>query len=240
MERDEHLKEAQTNFLLQCENKNLVPVPYGMVQYKGRDDEINLKNYMVNDIVAGAYGQSLQLSSNVKRVNFANNQLSKKGSYGLLQGLNQNIVEVNLSNNQVGSDSIVHIAKSIQGYGDQSSLQILKLDSSGLTDRDLALFLSELITKDAKRVYISELSFAQNNITDAGAISLARLIEYERSELKRLNLHWNRIGYRGGIMLAEALVGNTEMKIVDLSWNLMGQWKQAFLGKLPTSQLVKL
>jgi type IV secretory pathway VirD2 relaxase len=59
LEREEHLKEAQTSFLQQCENNNLIPVPYGLVQYKGKEDEINIKNYMVNDDVANAYGRSL-------------------------------------------------------------------------------------------------------------------------------------------------------------------------------------
>lgn len=76
--------------------------------------------------------------------------------------------------------------------------------------------------RDDKRIYIIELSFALNLITDASATYIARFIEYERSELKHLNLHWNKIKYNGGLRIAEALEKNTDLRILDLSWNQLG------------------
>jgi hypothetical protein len=83
-----------------------VPVPYGVVQYKGREEVINVRNYMVNDEVTEAYGKSLQLS-NVKKLDFSGNMLSAKGSFNLLRGVNQRVEEINLSNNRVAHDSIL-------------------------------------------------------------------------------------------------------------------------------------
>lgn len=42
VQRDEHLKEPQTAYLVQCERQNLVPVPFGLVSRKGHEEELNL------------------------------------------------------------------------------------------------------------------------------------------------------------------------------------------------------
>jgi hypothetical protein len=59
--------------------------------------------------------------------------------------------------------------------------------------------------RDEKRIYLTELSLALNFITDGSTPIIARFIEYPKSELKVLNLHWNRIRYVGGVRIAEAI-----------------------------------
>jgi len=39
--------------------------------------------------------------------------------------------------------------------------------------------------------------------------------------------------------LAEALETNATLKILDLSWNLLGQWNPTFLGQLKISEIKK-
>lgn len=39
--------------------------------------------------------------------------------------------------------------------------------------------------------------------------------------------------------MAEALETNTTLKILDLSWNLLGQWNPTFLGQLKMSEIKK-
>jgi Ran GTPase-activating protein (RanGAP) involved in mRNA processing and transport len=84
-----------------------------------------------------------------------------------------------------------------------------------------------------------ELSLASNSITDVGAEKLASFLDYAGNQLRSLNLHWNRIKFKGGLRLAEVLITNEVLKILDLSWNLLGQWSQAHLGRLPMSELMK-
>lgn len=59
MEREEHLREPQTAFLAQCVKQNLIPVPFGLVNHKGEEHEINLKNYRMGDEYADAFGHGL-------------------------------------------------------------------------------------------------------------------------------------------------------------------------------------
>lgn len=37
-----------------------------------------------------------------------------------------------------------------------------------------------------------------------------------------MSLHWNQIRYRGGLLLADSLNHNENLKIIDLSWNSLG------------------
>lgn len=59
------------------------------------------------------------------------------------------------------------------------------------------------------------------------------------NQLKVLNLHWNQIKFRGGLRLAEALSRNDVLKILDISWNLLGKWNLPFFGKMPVSEVKK-
>lgn len=86
---------------------------------------------------------------------------------------------------------------------------------------------------------IKELSLAMNKITDIGAEKIAEFLDYSGSALKSLSLHWNKIKYRGGIKIAEALVNNETLKVLDLSWNLIGKWQLTNLGQLPMSEIKK-
>lgn len=97
IERDEHLKEPQTAFLLQCEKANLIPIPFGLVNYKGKEDEINVSSYKMGNDYATAFGKGLHLAGNVKKLNFADNRLSEEGSFGIIKGINKGIQEIDLS-----------------------------------------------------------------------------------------------------------------------------------------------
>ena len=84
---------------------------------------------------------------------------------------------------------------------------------------------------------LSELSLAKNNITDFGAEKIAVFMESNGNKLRVLNLHWNKIKFKGGIRITDAIKQNEILKILDLSWNHLGKWNPAFLGRLPLSEV---
>ena len=45
-----------------------------------------------------------------------------------------------------------------------------------------------------------------------------------------INLHWNKIKIKGGLRIADALTHNTNLKVLDLSWNAMGKINSTFAG----------
>ena len=70
---------------------------------------------------------------------------------------------------------------------------------------------------------MSELSLAKNLVSDEGVSKISEFLTFNGSSLKVLNLHWNKIMYKGGLSLTEALNKNDTLKILDLSWNLIGK-----------------
>ena len=44
---------------------------------------------------------------------------------------------------------------------------------------------------------------------------------------------------KGGFKLAEAIEKNQTLKILDLSWNKLGKWNQAFYGRLSMKEVRK-
>ena len=71
----------QAAFLHQCDKQNLIPKAFGLVNMKGKEDEI--RSYSMGNNYAQAYGQGLSLS-NIRKVNISDNRLNEKGSYGIL------------------------------------------------------------------------------------------------------------------------------------------------------------
>ena len=84
--------------------------------------------------------------------------------------------------------------------------------------------LVDALTKSEKISMLQELSLAQNEISDLGAEKISQFLDASGNSLSVLNLHWNKIKFKGGLRLAEGIQNNTKLKILDLSWNLMGQW----------------
>jgi hypothetical protein len=52
-------------------------------------------------------------------------------------------------------------------------------------------------------------------------------------------LHWNKIKYRGGLKIAVSLPNIEPLKVLDLSWNLIGRWQLSNLGQLPLREIMK-
>jgi hypothetical protein len=52
-------------------------------------------------------------------------------------------------------------------------------------------------------------------------------------------LHWNKISYKGGLKIADALKQNTTLRVLDVSWNTLGKFMLENLARVPVSKLKK-
>jgi len=77
---------------------------------------------------------------------------------------------------------------------------------------------------------IKELSIAKNRLTDVSAEKIAEFLLFEGNSLKALNLHWNKIKYKGGIQIAKAMEKNNVLKVLDMSWNVIGRCDHKMLA----------
>jgi len=74
------------------------------------------------------------------------------------------------------------------------------------------------------------LNLSRCDIRDRGAKAIQILIE--RSSLRDLNLHWNKITSKGACYLAEALKNTVTLKMLDLAWNSMGSGMEGKIGSI--------
>lgn len=77
---------------------------------------------------------------------------------------------------------------------------------------------------------VGELYLTNNNISDSGAIAIAKMLE-TNSAVSFLYLFHNHIGDKGAIALAKMLETNTDLVYVDLSGNDFGECGAAALTK---------
>ncbi len=66
------------------------------------------------------------------------------------------------------------------------------------------------------------LSLASNLITDASTRILADFLSLSVSKIRELRLNWNKITSKGGLVIADAVGDNKNLKILNLSWNNLG------------------
>lgn len=143
-----------------------------------------------------------------------------------------------MSNNRIGTKTIDLLCSQMSLENSNIDLTVIKLESAGLTDKNVIQLIDCLIKSD-KHPNLNELSLALNHISDSGSEKIGSLLKQDRNKLRVLNLHWNRIKFKGGLRLAEALDENNSLKVLDLSWNLIGQWQPTLLGRVSPQDLVK-
>ena len=90
----------------------MLPKSCGVVHWKGEEDVVNLKTYMMGNTYAQAFGQGLK-HMNAKVVNMSQNRLSMDGTLHILKGLNPGVLDIDLSNNKLGSKGLNYICEGI-------------------------------------------------------------------------------------------------------------------------------
>jgi len=61
-----------------------------------------------------------------------------------------------------------------------------------------------------------------NHLTKLTAFQIETIMDYDDIKLKEIGLKWNHIDGEGGCAIAEGLIKNKYLKILDLSWNKIG------------------
>ena len=84
-----------------------------------------------------------------------------------------------------------------------------------------AYLLCELLRQNKS---IIELDLSQNNISDLGAQALSEILQIEGSQLKKLVVHYNAIGKKGALHLAQGLKLNSCLEQLDISNNCLGSY----------------
>lgn len=66
-----------------------------MVSYKGREEEINIREYKIGNAYAEAYGRGLALSK-AKKLDLAGNRFNEDGSHLVVKGISNHVEELDI------------------------------------------------------------------------------------------------------------------------------------------------
>jgi len=128
--------------------------------------------------------------------------------------------EDNCNLGNTSSDAVMTLCKQIADY-DHLNIEALYLNNCKLRDEEIILLLNAV--KDFQNTKIKKLYFNENQITSKGALGISEVLLDKHLKLKEVSLKWNKIDSVGGNAIALALETNTELKILDLSWNIVGK-----------------
>ena len=183
-----------------------------------RSDNCRLEHLELGQMNIGNDGMAvladgLASLSSLKWLEFWGMSISDRGLQDLVRGLvNCNLEELRLSNNLL-TDSVSGMRSLGSLVGRTTSMQVLKLRSSSVTDEGLQSFVEGM----ANCCSLTELDLSGNrSITANGLTSLLSLLRTEHCTLCTLGILVIELDDDGEASLANGLVGNKSLRTIDL------------------------
>ena len=219
----EKLKTPSFNLIRATKEFRVVPNPIGVVKKKGEESKLELNNRMLGDDYLQCVNKSLEICGHLTSLDLSKNRLSDMSLIPLIQtiinniNLLQKIVEINLSYNKIGIAATELLCKYLSEK--DCKLEILNLESNGLGNNN-AKKIIESITKNLSKK-IKYLNLSKNLLDDDVSNELSKLIK-KCEFLNVLILYQNQFSNLGAGLLMSELKIHPRIKILDLSWNLIG------------------
>ena len=219
----ENIKTPSFNLIRATKKFNAVPNPIGVVKRKGDMSKMELKNKLVGDKYVRCLCESLEVSDHLSEINLSKNRLSDISIIPLFKTLTKNIPLlkqiklIDLSFNKIAIAATELICQFILEI--DCNLEHLNLESNNLGNNNANKIINAIHTNlDSKIRY---LNLAQNILDDEIALELSILIK-KCEYLTVLILYQNQLRNQGGGLLMNEIKNHNRLKILDLSWNLIG------------------
>ena len=137
----------------------MLPVTNKLVHYKGKEEKIQAKNFMMGDKKGKAVAAALARTE-CQKANLKNNRLSPPTGKLILESMSERVLELNLERNNLGKSDVFldALIKHVGKY--DCSLQVLNLSHNGISDRHVLKFCAELV--DVKNQTLRKLKLAHN------------------------------------------------------------------------------
>ena len=211
------------NLIRATKKLRIIPNPIGVVKKNGEIGELNLKNKILGDDYIKCVNESLKVSKHISSLNLEKNRLSEISLIPLMKTiLNNNsllekLLEINLSYNKIGFTTIELLVKFISEYN--CSLENLNMEGNNLGVVN-AKKIIEAISNNLK-LSMRYLNLSKNILDDEVSNELSILIK-NCVNLNVLILYQNQFSNKGGGILMSEIKKHNNLKILDLSWNLLG------------------
>ena len=210
-------------FIKSSNEEKIVPNPLGLIRRTGDSDKLNLNYQKVGDNYMNVLSDSLKYSDHFSSLDVSGNRLSSGGIEKLFKVLTQNktlsgrLQEINLSENNLGNENLSDLilflsepnigVESLNLYGnsigDENTIKICE---------NLGKFIEHRLTS---------LNLGKNNIHDKCITEICNMAKL-CTGLRSLNLSHNWLHNKSAAQLMRTLSDNFELKLLDLSWNCIG------------------
>ena len=190
---------------------------------------MNLSNAGIGDDKGLCLAEAIERSPHLMTIDLTNNRLTDTSLTPIMKALvkRNNITNLNLSDNKIDSDTVDILKEYLQRIG--CPITELHLSKADFDDRECAEFIASL----AENTTLTHLDMSHNLIGEmeeynvvvpdfeTGGEAIAEMLISNRT-LKVLNLSWNKIRGDTAYTFAEALGENFGLESLNLSHNNLG------------------
>ena len=218
-----NLKTPSFNLIRATKKFNVVPNPVGIVKRKGEINKIEMRNKLCGDNYLKCLCESLKISEHITEINLQKNRLSDFSIIQLFNTIIKNnillkrLVLIDLSYNKLGFAGTEIICKYIAEY--DCNLEHFNLEANNLGNNNSRKIVTSIY--QYLEIKIKYLNLGQNILNDEIASDLTTLINKCRY-LNVLILYQNQFTNQGAGLMMSEIKNHTTLKILDLSWNLIG------------------
>ena len=218
-----NLQTPSFNFIRATRKYNAVPNPIGLVKRKGVVNKMELRNKLCGDNYIKCLCESLKISDHITEINLKKNRLSDLSIIQLFNTIMKNnhllkqLVFIDLSFNKLGFAGTAIICQYISEY--DCSLEHFNLEANNLGNNNSKKIVNAIC--QYLDIKIKYLNLGQNLLNDEIASDLAILVN-KCHYLNVLILYQNQFTNQGAGLMMSEIKNHTFLKILDLSWNLIG------------------
>ena len=233
----DNIKTPSFNLIRATNKYRVVPNPIGVVKRKGEPNKLELNNRLVGDNYLKCVCESLKVSDHITYINLKKNRLSDFSIIPLFNTIIKNaallkqIVFIDLSYNKLGIAGTEIICQYMAEYN--CGLEHINLEGNNLGNNNAKKIIVAIYENlDSKIRY---LNLGQNMLDDDISAELTILIQ--KSEyLTVLILYQNQFRNQGAGLMMSEIKKHLRLKILDLSWNLIGT---NLIDEIPTLDELK-
>ena len=216
-------------FIKSTKDQKIIPNPLGLVKRTGDERVLGINNQKVGDNYMSALSNSLRYSEHLTSLEFCGNRLSSLGVSNLFQALNDNknlaykLRTIDLSENHIGKNEIQNLINFLQDS--KCNLEDLNLYGNMLGDENIINICDSLAKFVEYR--LTTLNLGKNNIHDKCCDIIVEML-HKCSGLRVFIVNHNWLHNAGVTKIIKELCTHYELRILDLSWNCIGDDLTAF------------
>ena len=216
-------KSPSFAFIKSCEKEKIICNPLGLFKRKGDENILEMNNQHSGDRYINCLSSGLRYAKHLNTLEMSNNHLTNFGVEKLFSNIKQNdnfvknLFKLNLSNNNIGERGVENLINFIEDKSCQ--LENINIEGNNLGDNNINRLCLSIGLNIWSR--INYFNAGKNKITKNSEKGLLCLTE-KCTELVVLILRNNQINNNLGAKLMINLKNLYSLKVLDLSWNLIG------------------